>query len=429
MFNETKTKATFKTLDNISRLELLLDIAPNSNQVILHYLTNLAREIRYCSYHSDLHLRLRSVVLRSIPVIKSSILAEGDVGVSSICILLNAIQEYELALELFKQHAYLDPNPHSQYKRTFAESVLGANVKICDPKVGIQFPQNDTFSSKNEVVNPTSYQHLTAFSTFKNSIEPTLLNDKNIFLLSMDARYFKLFGLAQCASILKHFSPHSNYLLVAIFDYDKSVETDLISLTTAFNTHGFNLSIFRAELPTFPNNLDRSTYLASIRFQLVSVLLTGSNHLKSVTVTDADIIFLREFNEADVSSDQREHFDVEYFDDSSVFPYISLYAKIGAAYVKFWNTPRTLRVSNLLSKFLHYNLSNRSCWTLDQFALAFCLHLSPDIRPRILNFRSISSEWDAPLQNMAGPTKFTDQRYLREIGLLQKWLGEFEQVG
>lgn len=326
---------------------------------------------------------------------------------TDILYIFNTALRHLRSEELFNLRAWNDPNNHSYYRRTFAESRLGMGSSLVSDDCGIRFygrreliESLECIAAHQNLVLPLE-EHIT-----EESIGFTDQLDK-VYLLSMNGDYLMKFGMAQACSIISHTKSSDIGILFIIFEPTSESIGILNKFKETANSLGKKVRIVYFNLPKFEELLDRNTYLASIRFSLVHKVL---KILKcTVVVTDADQLFndgIDDITPLDISN----NCDISLFDYSHEYPFISLYAKYGASYVEFNNTPKTNNYTEILSRFIAINLQNKSCWTLDQFALLYCRNLTTDIRINHLPMGLISNH-ESAIWNMAGSTKFTSEKY------------------
>lgn len=359
-------------------------------------------------------------------IIKTGCLA-NDHGLqlfTDILYIFNSSLRHLRSEELFSLRGWSDPNNHSYYRRTFAESRLGIGSSMISVDCGIRFyvkrdlfENLDCINAHNNIVVPLEEQMTDSSIGFAEHLN-------KVYLLSMNGDYLEKFGIAQACSILNHTKNLKSGLLFIIFDPTPESVQLLKKFIEISNSSDFEVRVLYFDLPSFENLLDRNTYLASIRFALVHKAL---KILKcTIVVTDADQLF-KDGIEKITENSIANNYDISLFDYSLEYPFISLYAKYGASYVEFNNTPKTNNYVETLSRFISINLQYRSCWTLDQFALLYCRNLNTDIRINNLPMNLIGSDDKSIIWNMAGPSKFTSRKYSSAIRKeLQIFLGENE---
>lgn len=322
--------------------------------------------------------------------------------------LFNVVLRYERSVELFGWRNWNDPNNHSSYRRTFAEARLGLGEQVSSADCGVQYPRGtEVFGATGEQAYREVVQPIIDVLAARNLQYDSGVN--RLFVLSMNGDYFDKFGVAQALSIMENDPGRAAGMLFLVYE-PTALSIELIAKLQA---RGHPAHAVLLGLPTFPDVLDRNTYLASVRFCVVQWLLETFG--RTVVVTDADQVFVGDLTA--IVSDSASDADMAIIDYSLAYPYISLYSKLGASYVEFYPTRRALKYARALARFLAINLKARSCWTLDQLALLACQNLCTDLRVHHIDNgmildrmslldNSVGARSQALIWNGAGPMKF-----------------------
>ena len=370
---------------------------------------NLVEKLRYAP-EDDLLWRKLNEVCDSLDnkIIKPGYLdnINGLQLFTDILYIFNSALRHLRSEELFSIRAYSDPNNHSYYRRTFAESRLGMGSSEVSADCGIRyygrrdlFENPECIAAHENLVRPIEDQMTDTSIGFTNDL-------KKVYLLSMNGDYLIKFGIAQACSILNHTKNLNIGILFIIFEPTTESTVLLNKFIATSNDFAVPVRAIHLSLPEFDNLLDRNTYLASIRFSLAHKALRILQC--KIVITDADQLFKDGIE--DIAANYIDsNCDISLFDHSIAYPFISLYAKYGASYVEFNHTPKTLNYTDILSRFISINLHHKSCWTLDQFALLYCRNLTADIRINNLPNNSIGDTSGSVIWNMAGATKFTSE--------------------